>query len=102
MLSGDEVEGGKRVRLGLATQFYEGDISVHAILSYQWLVENCMMVNPARHGIIYRDERSQIFFAGIKPPLVAPVTVTAFAKPRKTRPVTPPCGAHAGGHPGGP
>ena len=43
-------EGGERI-LEVPTTFYEADIGIDAILSYEWLATYDFLVNPRRHGI---------------------------------------------------
>lgn len=73
-LSGVETEGRKRVKLAFHTIFYDGEIFVQAIVSYQWLAANHLDIRTSRHGISYEDNRMRVFFAGVKPKQVAPVT----------------------------
>ncbi len=45
---------------------YEANITVKAIISYKWLADQNLLVQPRRHGLYFQDENIQVFNPGIE------------------------------------
>ena len=68
-LTGVEVDTKKQCGLKIPTTFLVADLGkVDAILSYNWLSDAHLIVNPSRHGIFLTDHegRGMIWVAGFK------------------------------------
>ncbi len=52
-MEGKAVVGQQPVKIQCALHMYEADISVQAILSYQWLAYQNFIVHPRRHGLYF-------------------------------------------------
>ena len=54
-MKGVEMETTQKVELRISFIAYDANISSHEIiLSYAWLAENDILVNPTKHGLIIR------------------------------------------------
>ena len=53
-------------RVHCPAHFYEANIAVQAVISYGWLANQGLMVNPRRHGLFYSDKTSVVFLPGVK------------------------------------
>ena len=78
-LAGVEVDTKKECGLKIPTTFLVADLGkVDAILSYQWLSDAQLIVNPSRHGVFLTDHkgRGMIWVAGVRadpsPLVIAP------------------------------
>ena len=68
-LAGVEVDTKKQCGLKIPTTFLVADLGkVDAILSYQWLSDAQLIINPSRHGIFLTDHkgRGMIWVAGVR------------------------------------
>jgi hypothetical protein len=45
-------------------KFYEAEIGLDAIFSYQWLAENNLIVNPRRHVLLFHDREGAVWIPG--------------------------------------
>lgn len=80
VIGGSEVDTKVWVEIHCPIQLYEAKITAEAILSYSWLANQNLLINPRRHGLFYRDSSMSVFMPGVKktdnapPARVAPVT----------------------------
>ena len=57
-LMGKEIDVGEDRTLEVPTIFYEADIGVDAILSYEWLAMYDFVVNPNRHALMKKIQQT--------------------------------------------
>ena len=63
-MQGVDVDTGRRECLSCPTTFYDADMGVDAILSYEWLVKNGMDVRCRRHGLEAKGTKGPIWIPG--------------------------------------
>jgi hypothetical protein len=63
---GKELDTGHRQGLMCPVELYEADIAVDAIISYAWLAECDFLVNPRRHGLLYRDQQGMVWLEVVR------------------------------------
>ena len=62
---GVDLDTGKNVRMSLPLTAYDGDVVCDLILSYGWLAQNDILINPRRHGLLLQGPGSTTFVAGL-------------------------------------
>jgi hypothetical protein len=72
VLGGTEEDSQTWVEIHCPIHFYEAQITAEAILSYRWLANQNLLVNPRRHALYYRDKDISVCMPGVekKPPNV--------------------------------
>ena len=102
VLGGNEIDTKVWIEIHCPIHFYEAKISAEAILSYSWLANQNLLVNPRRHGLFYHDQGMSVFMPGIEktdkvtPTRVAPVvSVRLIQSPSEAIPTEsyPPSGS---------
>ena len=64
---GKEMDTGKNMKLCLPVTAYDGEMVCDLILSYGWLAQNDVLINPRRHGLLFQDTSSCIWVPGLVP-----------------------------------
>ena len=62
---GHDVDTKKKVGFRTPLTAYDGEMMCDIILSYGWLAENNVLINPKRHGIIFPDNGRMIWVDGL-------------------------------------
>ena len=67
VLEGADADQGQVLELHCPIHFVQAKITAEAIISYGWLAEQGMLVDPRRHGLRFRDKNRGMFIQGEKP-----------------------------------
>ena len=65
VLGGTEEDTQTWVEIHCPIHLYEARITAEVILSYSWLANQNLLVNPRRHALYYRDENLSVCMPGI-------------------------------------
>ena len=64
-LTGRDHDTKERRDVEMPTSFYEADIGVEAILSYEWLAMYDFMVNPGMHVLMKKSDGPGIYYVSL-------------------------------------
>jgi len=65
-LEGTEMDTKQPMEIIFPIELYEANIATQAILSYRWLAEQNLSVEPRRHRLCYRDHQVEVSIPGIR------------------------------------
>ena len=65
VLGGTEEDTQTWIEIHCPIHFYEAQITAEAILSYSWLANQNLLVNPRRHALYYRDQDVSVYMPGV-------------------------------------
>ena len=65
MVEGVEQDTSVRNVFSLSFKAYDAPIDVDAILSYEWLARQGVVVHPRRHGIVIERDNTSFWVAGM-------------------------------------
>ena len=68
-MKGVEMDTTQKVELRIPFVAYDANISHELILSYAWLAENDILVNPTKHGLIIRLGGGMFWVEGVDSPV---------------------------------
>ena len=63
-LQGVQLDSKQPVEVGLPITAYDADIKYDLILSYGWLAQQDIQINPRRHGVLIKDKMQAIWVPG--------------------------------------
>ena len=52
------------VKLSMPTTAYDGEVRYDLILSYGWLAQHDVLVNPRRHGLLVQEKNRMVWVPG--------------------------------------
>jgi hypothetical protein len=65
-IEGKAVVGQQPVKIQCAFHEYDADISVQAIFSYKWLVDQKFTKHPLRYGLYFEEWKFRVFVSGLQ------------------------------------
>ena len=67
VLFGKELDTKRTTEIHCPIHFYEASITAQAIISYAWLAEQNLMVNPRRNSLYFQDTQICVTIQGMTP-----------------------------------
>ena len=64
-LRGVDIDSRQGVEIRVPTTAYDGEMVCDLILSYAWLAQQNVLVNPRRHGILFQEENRMVWIPGL-------------------------------------
>ena len=59
-----EVDSRRAVELRMPMEAYDGEIMCELIVSYAWLAQQNVLINPRRHGLIFQEKGRMVWVGG--------------------------------------
>ena len=64
-LKGTDIESKQKVELRIPTTAYDGEMVCDMLLSYTWLAQQNVLVNPRRHGLLFHEGCHMFWVEGL-------------------------------------